>query len=174
MTVGNNVSGSANESKADSSRTGTIVCSACILGMACRYDAKPLKGGERLLEHLKSESLVLVCPELLGELPLPRPPSEITGGDGDDVLDGKAIVRTVDGRDVTAEFLAGAQKALEAVMPLQPTKAILCDKSPACGVTQIFDGTFTGGKRPGRGVFAALLHRNGIEIEAWTPDPDKS
>lgn len=151
--------------------TGAVVCSACILGLACRYDGAPLPGGEKLLELLKGHSIHLVCPELLGDLPLPRPPAEIRGGDGEDVLDGRAKVFDKNGKDVTEQFLSGARKALDAILPVHPTKAILCDKSPACGSTLVFDGTFQGVKKPGKGVFAALLRRHGIEVEAWTPTP---
>lgn len=40
------------------------------------------------------EDTVLICPEVLGGLPTPRPSAEIIGGNGDDVLDGKAKVIT--------------------------------------------------------------------------------
>ena len=61
------------------------------------------------------EDTVLICPEVLGGLPTPRPSAEIIGGNGDDVLDGKAKVMTKDGEDVTEAFVSGAYKALEQI-----------------------------------------------------------
>lgn len=53
-----------------------------------------------------------VCPEILGGLGVPRAPSEIRGGDGADVLLGRAKVVSREGEDVTREYLAGARAAL--------------------------------------------------------------
>ena len=53
----------------------------------------------------EGEELIPVCPEQLGGLSTPRPPAEIVGGDGADVLDGCASVITVEGEDKTREFL---------------------------------------------------------------------
>ena len=53
-------------------------------------------------------TLIPVCPEESGGLPTPRPPAEIVGGDGGDVLDGRAKVMTADGTDVTEAYLKGA------------------------------------------------------------------
>ena len=43
-------------------------------------------------------------------------------------------------------------------------KAILKSNSPACGTGLIYDGTFSGKLRPGDGVFAAMLKRDGIRL----------
>ena len=69
-----------------------IVISACLGGIACRYD-----GNDNLVSKRGAsakEDTVLICPEVLGGLPTPRPSAEIIGGNGDDVLDGKAKVIT--------------------------------------------------------------------------------
>ena len=42
--------------------------------------------------------------------------------------------------------------------------AILQPRSPSCGAAEVYDGTFTGRKIPGQGVFAALLRENGIPV----------
>ncbi len=74
-----------------------IVISACLGGIACRYD-----GNDNLVSKigdlLQQEETLLICPEVLGGLPTPRPSAEIIGGNGDDVLDGKAKVMTKDGK----------------------------------------------------------------------------
>ncbi len=46
---------------------------------------------------------------------MPRVPSEIVGGDGVDVLQGKARVVNMEGADVNSQFLRGAKQALEKV-----------------------------------------------------------
>lgn len=52
-----------------------IICSACLLGICCRYDGKS-KPNEKVLALAKMEILIPVCPEQLGGLKTPRPCSE--------------------------------------------------------------------------------------------------
>ena len=54
------------------------LCSACLLGIKCRYDGKD-NLNERVIELAKKEKLIPVCPEQLGGLPTPREPAEIQG-----------------------------------------------------------------------------------------------
>jgi uncharacterized protein YbbK (DUF523 family) len=107
-----------------------------------------------------------VCPEVLGGLPIPRPPAEIQGGDGDDVLEGRVRVVNTEGKDVTAEFLAGAQKALRVARRWDIKGAILKAQSPSCGVGQIYNGSFSGHLVEGDGVTVALLKREGIIVKS--------
>lgn len=141
----------------------SLLVSACLLGLCTAYD-----GGSSphpVLQVLAARGRVVpVCPEVAGGLPVPRPPAEIQGGDGADVLDGRARVVTNDGQDVTAQYLAGAQVALEAARGFGLRRAVLKSRSPSCGVGQIYDGTFSGRLRPGDGVTAALLKRAGIAV----------
>ena len=97
-------------------------------------------------------------------MPTPRPAVEIVGGDGNDVLDGKARVLTADGVDKTEEFLKGAQFALELAQSQSATSVILKSKSPSCGCGEIYDGTFSKILSSGDGVTTALLKRHGIEV----------
>lgn len=92
-------------------------------------------------------------------------PCEIIGGDGSDVLDGKAYVQTEDGADKTAEFIAGANAVLALAKECGVKSAILKAKSPSCGCGRIYNGCFRGELRPGYGVTAALLERNGIHVQ---------
>jgi uncharacterized protein YbbK (DUF523 family) len=82
--------------------------SACLLGVPTAYD-----GGARLQAGLISLTaqgqVVPVCPEVAGGLRVPRLPAEIAGGDGDDVLEGRARVVTVVGADVTEAYRATAR-----------------------------------------------------------------
>jgi uncharacterized protein YbbK (DUF523 family) len=107
---------------------------------------------------------VLVCPEEEAGLGTPRPPAEIVGGDGRDVLAGRARVMTEGGIDVTEAYLAGATSALDAALEAGATTAILKARSPSCGKGLVYDGTFSRTKRAGVGVTTALLEANGIEV----------
>lgn len=104
------------------------------------------------------------CPEQLGGLPTPRPPAEIRGGDGGDVLDGRARVLNRDGADVTEQFIRGAQLTLQLAQAVRAEMVILKERSPSCGVDWIYDGTFTGTVVRGCGVTTALLRRNGLRV----------
>lgn len=140
-----------------------IIVSACLAGLNVRYD-----GGnclQPLIEKLVAEKkAVTVCPEVLGELSTPRDPAEIVGGDGFDVLEGRAKVLTKNGVDVTDEFIKGAEKTLQIVKKLGGTMVVLKENSPSCGSHNIYDGNFSGNKKAGMGVTAALLTNNGIKI----------
>jgi uncharacterized protein YbbK (DUF523 family) len=69
-----------------------------------------------------------------------------------------------DGRDVTKNFVRGAQEALRLAKLLNIKKAILKQRSPSCGYGQIYDGSHSGKIIAGMGVTATLLQENGIEI----------
>jgi uncharacterized protein YbbK (DUF523 family) len=137
--------------------------SACLLGIRTRYD-----GGccpvYQLIQLAARGLAVPVCPEVAGGLPVPRPPAEIVGGDGQAVLDGQARVLTIDGEDVTEAFLSGARQALETAQCLGIRQAVLKEDSPSCGLGRIYDGTFSDRMVSGQGVAAALLQRNGITV----------
>ncbi|WP_018132689.1 DUF523 domain-containing protein [Effusibacillus pohliae] len=142
-----------------------ILISACLIGCHCRYD-----GDSNLVEELKQMvergEAIPVCPEQMGGLPTPRPPAQIVGGVGKDVLEGQARVMTDGGVDVTDAFLKGAEETLRIARLIGATRAVLKERSPSCGSSVIYDGSFTGGKKPGRGVTAALLEANGIRVSS--------
>jgi uncharacterized protein YbbK (DUF523 family) len=140
-----------------------IVISACLAGLATTYDGRN-NYREEIARLLREGIAVLVCPEQLGGLPTPRPPAEVVGGNGEDVLDGKAKVLTCDGEDVTAEFVRGAEQTLKTAQDAGASYAILKESSPSCGSTLIYDGSYLKRKQPGFGVTSALLRRHGIEV----------
>jgi uncharacterized protein YbbK (DUF523 family) len=107
---------------------------------------------------------VLVCPEVDGGLGTPRPAAEIEGGDGADVIAGRARVVTADGDDVTDAYLKGAERALAVARETGATTAILKARSPSCGEGSIYDGTFSRTLEEGDGVTAALLKAEGIDV----------
>jgi len=139
------------------------LCSACLLGIACRYDGK-IKAHPTLLELAKREILIPVCPEQLGGQSTPRPDAEISGGDGLKVLEGKARVLEPDGNDVTSNFIFGAEETLQIARLYGINEAILKQRSPSCGSGKIYDGSFGRKIIPGDGVTAALLKKNGIKV----------
>ncbi|GAB6138701.1 2-thiouracil desulfurase family protein [Halanaerobaculum tunisiense] len=140
-----------------------ILVSACLLGEDCKYD-----GGHnyhpQLQELLVDKDIISVCPERKSGLPTPRPPAEIQGGTGVDVLAGRAKVVTKAGKDVTTEFITGAKYTLELAQENDCQLAILKARSPSCGSNSIYDGSFTGQHQPGRGVTTALLVQEGIRV----------
>ncbi|MBX6377266.1 MAG: DUF523 domain-containing protein [Clostridia bacterium] len=141
-----------------------VLVSACLAGVPCRYDGRDSLEPD-LRERVERGEAVVVCPEVLGGLPTPREPAEIVGGDGGDVLDGRARVVTRTGRDVTEAFVAGARATLALARLHGARKVVLKARSPSCGAGLIHDGTFSGRLREGDGVTAALLRRHGIHVE---------
>jgi len=139
-----------------------ILCSACLLGVQCRYDGQS-KPNEKVLELAKKEILIPVCPEQLGGLPTPRVHSETTGG-GQAVLEGRGKVITKQGGDVTENFIKGAEDVLKLAKILDIKEAILKQRSPSCGSGQIQDGTFSETIIEGDGVTTALLKQNGVKV----------
>lgn len=140
-----------------------VLVSACLLGVPCRFDGRG-KASAGLAAAIGDRRAVSCCPEVAAGLPTPRRPAEIVGGDGHDVLDGRARVVDDSGHDVTEAFLDGARQALEAAREAGCTEALLMARSPSCGRGRVYDGTFTGGLHEGDGVTAALLERHGITV----------
>lgn len=146
-----------------------ILVSACLAGYNCKYNGQSNLVPE-IKELVAQHKAIPVCPEKLGGLPIPRPPAEIKGGDGFQVLQGEARVVNKKGEDVTQAFLQGAHATLELAHRLGTRVAILKERSPSCGVKKIYDGSFSGETRPGCGVTAALLLRHGLQLfseETW-------
>lgn len=140
-----------------------VLLSACLAGINCVYDGTN-KRHPRFARMVKDDEAVIFCPEVFGGLKVPHPPSEIIGGDGFCLLEGKARVISSQGKDVTSFFLKGAKKTLELAKRSRVKKAIMKSKSPSCGCGGIFDGTFSKRLVRGYGVTAALLKKNGIEV----------
>ncbi|MFF4607835.1 DUF523 domain-containing protein [Streptomyces sp. NPDC001339] len=140
-----------------------ILVSACLRGVPCRFDGRH-KASSEIAEAVAGREVVSFCPEVAGGLATPRRPAELVGGDGHDVLDGTARVVEDTGRDVTAEFVDGARRALAAARHGGCTEALLMPRSPSCGRGVVYDGSFAGELVSGDGVTAALLERNGIAV----------
>ena len=130
-----------------------IMVSGCLLGENCKYN-----GGnnfsEKVAEYIKGHEVISVCPECLGGLPTPRVPAEIVNG----------VVTNKEGVIVDEEFRKGAEIALELAKKEKIDLAILQSRSPSCGTKQIYDGTFSGKRIDGQGIFAKLLGENGFRM----------
>ncbi|WP_461611726.1 2-thiouracil desulfurase family protein [Cytobacillus kochii] len=140
-----------------------IVVSACLAGMNVRYNGSNSLD-ERIQKLLLENQAMTVCPELLGGFTTPREPAEIVGGDGEDVLDGKAKVIEKSGKDVTKQYINGAYATLKKAQELGATTIILKENSPSCGSSVIYNGAFKGEQIVGNGVTTALLRKNGFKV----------
>lgn len=142
-----------------------VLVSACLLGEKVRYNGAAAPAADPILAKWIDEGRVVsFCPEVAGGLGVPRPPAEIQSGDGTNVLAATARIVTSAGADVTAHFVRGAELARASAVSHGARVAILKDGSPSCGTSWIYDGTFSGTRRAGPGVTAALLERNGIRV----------
>jgi uncharacterized protein YbbK (DUF523 family) len=63
-------------------------------------------------------------------------------------------------------FVEGARQALRVAQTENCRYALLIDGSPSCGSLSIYDGQFSGRRHEGRGVTAALLTANGVDVFA--------
>jgi uncharacterized protein YbbK (DUF523 family) len=107
-----------------------VAASACLLGYCCRYDGRT-SPSEILVNRAAEEAIFPICPEELGSLPTPRTPCELYGGDGFDVLEGRARVVDRKGNDVTQAFLKGAYAALKRIKENKIQLCFLKDRSPS-------------------------------------------
>lgn len=153
-----------------------ILVSACLLGERVRYNGIVKSFESHVLESWNRRGyMVAICPEVAGGLPVPRPSSEISNGDGNQVLKGHKKVININGEEVTSYFLEGAQKTLELAGSLGIRLAILKEGSPSCGSSYVYDGSFSEIIKPGKGVATALLEENGIRVfsEREIPEAEK-
>ena len=130
-----------------------LLCSACLLGVPCRYDgkSKPIAGIEAIQDKYE---LYPVCPEVLGGLSTPRPPCEISCG---------KVVRN-DGEDLTRAYISGAKQTLIIAKKEGIQIALLKERSPSCGVHVRYDGSFQRKLIAGKGVTTSLLEEHGITV----------
>ena len=137
-----------------------IIVSACLLGIKCRYDGSS-RPDEKLLEMASEIIFIPLCPEQLGGLSTPRVPAQIVNGNGEDVLNNLAKVIDSDNRDVTEQFLKGAEETGRIAKLMGVSAAVMKEMSPSCGVCFIRKNDST---VKGMGVTSALLTREGIHV----------
>lgn len=130
-----------------------LLVSGCLLGKNTKYNGK--NNYIPLIEKIKEKyNIIVICPEVMGGLSIPRDPSEISGNK---VINNKM-------KDVTFEYNKGAEIALELAIKNNCKKALLKEKSPSCGVNYIYDGTFSGNIICGMGITTKILVSNNIDV----------
>ncbi len=146
-----------------------IIISSCLLGELCRYDGNEVSKNtmeimERILPIIKENfEIISVCPEIMGNLTVPRDPAEIVN---ERVMNSKGI-------DVTEQYNVGATITMDMANKEQIEIALLKAKSPSCGSFEIYDGTFTGKLIKGEGITTKHLRRNGIKVFSELDFEDK-
>jgi uncharacterized protein YbbK (DUF523 family) len=130
-----------------------ILISECLCGVNCKYNGlnnyDPI--AKKLLDDGKA---IAVCPEVMGGLKTPRVPAEIVGD--------KVISK--DGEDVTKEYIKGANIALKIALDNDVELAVLQARSPSCGSSYIYDGTYSNTLVKGEGVTTKLLREHGVKV----------
>ena len=129
------------------------VVSACLAGCRCRYDGEH-NANEQVMQLVREGRALPLCPEQLGGFPTPRVPFELK--------ENRAVSQ--DGTDITEKMQRGVEEAAALVKLAGCTKAILKSRSPSCGVGIIYDGTFSGVRIEGNGMFAQKLIAMGLEV----------
>lgn len=130
-----------------------VLVSACLLGEKCKYNGES-NYNQRVVDFLKDDEKIPVCPEVLGGLGVPRPSCELSGGRVIDVA----------GKDVTEAFEKGVNAVCKLLERQKIERVILQSRSPSCGVNQVYDGSFSGSLVPGRGLLAQKLIELGYEV----------
>lgn len=127
-----------------------IVVSACLLGENCKYN-----GGNNysasIAKYLEGKEVILVCPEVLAGLGVPRTPIEIVDG----------VVFDRNGNCVDAALRQAVQQIVTQLEGQDISYVILKSRSPTCGVHQVYDGTFSGKLVDGMGILAQALKEKG-------------
>lgn len=130
-----------------------ILVSLCLLGYNYKYN-----GGNNYIDKIeeikKFYDVFAFCPEESSGLGTPRKPSEIK--------DDKVIM--IDGKDVSSYFKKGAENALKLCERENIKLALLKEKSPSCGSSFIYDGSFSNKIIKGEGITTRLLRKNGIKV----------
>jgi uncharacterized protein YbbK (DUF523 family) len=135
----------------------SILVSLCLCGVPCRYHGLTHKMGyrlyrEKLIAKLKEKyNIIPVCPEIMGGLPTPRCPCEVTwDSDTPHVTNRKTGETAFEGKDLTEAYQKGAEWTLWMATVFNCKKAYMLKTSPACD--------------PKDGVAGRLLTENGITV----------
>ena len=130
-----------------------VIVSACLMGRNCKYN-----GGNnynpKAISFLEDKEVIEVCPEVLAGLGTPRIPIEIVDG----------VLTDRDGCVVDSALRKAVIELMDEIGKQEISCAVLQSRSPTCGVNQIYDGTFSGKRITGSGVFAQALKDAGIRV----------
>jgi uncharacterized protein YbbK (DUF523 family) len=147
-----------------------VLVSGCLAGLPCGVDGSDygLKVTIADVVALPTVAMLPFCPEKHA-LGVPRTMPDIHGGDGVDVLSGRAKVLDEHGADLTEKMIDGGRAMVAFAKRERAELAILTDMSAACGSQVISDGCRLVPIRrfqKGVGVATALLLEAGIPVVA--------
>lgn len=130
-----------------------LLISSCLLSNKVRWDGKILNipNIDKLSKYF---NLIPICPEVDSGLSIPRLPSEIK--------DNKVI--NANNEDITSYFIKGSNIAFDIAKKYNVKYALLKDKSPSCGSSLIYDGSFKGITKSGEGFTTNKLNKLNIKI----------
>jgi len=145
-----------------------VLVSGCLAAWPCGVSGDDYGLGKALsgLLALPAIRALPFCPEQYA-IGTPRTMPDIHGGDGVDVLAGRARVLDEHGVDLTQKMIDGARAMRDFAIAERAELAILTDMSAACGSQVISDGCRLVEVRrfqKGVGVAAAALLEAGIPI----------
>lgn len=150
------------EQKATGQTREAVLVSACLLGLATRYDGQN-KSYQTVLDYLRDKQLLAIpiCPEQLAGLATPREKCYFQSGNGHDALAGSGRIISESGQIMTEAFCRGARMTLQIARLSDCQQAILKERSPSCGVNEIYLGNE---RVPGSGVTSTLLKESGFDV----------
>jgi uncharacterized protein YbbK (DUF523 family) len=145
-----------------------ILLSGCLAGWQCGVDGSDYGMGTQVGTWLNSPLIKTFpfCPEQYA-LGTPRTMPDIHGGDGVDVLAGRARILDENGVDLTSQMIEGARAMFAFAQENKVDLALLTDMSAACGSQVISSGSRLVQERQfqkGVGVATALLLEAGISV----------
>ncbi|MDP3277100.1 MAG: 2-thiouracil desulfurase family protein [Deltaproteobacteria bacterium] len=143
-----------------------VLTSACLVGRNTGWEGTAYTHALAvLLTRVPNVRVVSFCPEDF-VLTTPRALTFLHGGDGRDVLAGRAKILDTDQRDHTQALTRGAHAMLAVAKRERIELAVLTDISDSCGTSVTYRGDPTQDKQfqAGPGVAAALLLANGFAV----------
>jgi uncharacterized protein YbbK (DUF523 family) len=145
-----------------------VLVSGCLAAWGCGVDGTDYGMGRAIADLLALPTLRALpfCPEQHA-LGTPRTMPDILGGDGFDVLAGRARVLDEHGADLTDKMIEGARAMRDFAAAERAELALLTDMSAACGSQVISDGCRLVPVRrfqKGVGVAAAMLLDAGVLV----------
>jgi len=145
-----------------------VLISGCLFGWKVAVDGTDYGLSKARPPWLTSQMVTLIpfCPEDY-RIGTPRTMPDLHGGDGFDVLDGRARVLDEHRKDLTADMLEGAHAMVALAREHDVDFALLIDRSGACGSQVISVGCRFESPvehRLGVGVAAAALLRAGVHV----------
>ncbi len=147
-----------------------VMVSGCLAAWPCGVEGTDYGLGAVLRDLFALPTLRIVpfCPEQYG-MGTPRTMPDLHGGDGFDVLAGRARVLDEHGHDLTDAMLLGARAMVDLARHARIELAVLTDASAACGSQVISDGCRLVPVRrhqKGVGVATAALLDAGVPVVA--------